>query len=413
MNIPGESGALRTAAPQVQRANFRHLYADIFWFGVLSGSTLAFQAIFVTRLGATAYQVGLLTAGPAVINLLFSLPAGRWVEGRPLIPLTFWTAALMRVGYLALIFLPWLFAPLLQVRAVLIVVMLISLPATILAISFFALFAGVVPAELRGEVVGKRNALVAVSMTVTTLLCGQILDRLPFPFNYQVVFGMGGLGAILSTYHLYRLRLPGGSSTPAPQPQGASASLSKSLVHLRSRFGLFILAYLAFYTFQYMGITLFPLSVVRLLKLTDAQISLGSALFYTVMLLVSLRLGRISQRVSHRRQLYLSALAFATYPLLLGLARGPVLQLFYWLACLLGGGIWAVISAALLNRLMEVAPEDNRPPYMTWHNIALNLGILLGSLVAPWLGEIWGLQNALLLTAALRILAGVLLVLWG
>jgi len=47
----------------VQRANFGHLYGDIFWFGILAGSAMAFLNIYAVRLGASALQIGLLTPG--------------------------------------------------------------------------------------------------------------------------------------------------------------------------------------------------------------------------------------------------------------------------------------------------------------------------------------------------------------
>ena len=42
------------ALPAEHRANFIHLYLDIAWFGVLSGSSIAFAAIYATRLGANS-----------------------------------------------------------------------------------------------------------------------------------------------------------------------------------------------------------------------------------------------------------------------------------------------------------------------------------------------------------------------
>lgn len=63
-----------------QRANMRHLYLDIAWIGITSGTTSSFLAIYATRLGASSWQIGLLTAGPAIINLLISLPVGRWLR---------------------------------------------------------------------------------------------------------------------------------------------------------------------------------------------------------------------------------------------------------------------------------------------------------------------------------------------
>ena len=92
--------------PVEYRSNFVHLYLDIASFGVLSGSAMAFVAVFAARQGASAFQIGLLSAGPATINLMFALPAGRWLEkhsgGRPV----FWASVLHRVFYLLWVPLP-------------------------------------------------------------------------------------------------------------------------------------------------------------------------------------------------------------------------------------------------------------------------------------------------------------------
>jgi hypothetical protein len=418
------------------RANFRHLYGDIFWFGVLSGSTLAFVAVYATRLGATGLEISLLTAGPAVVNLLVSMPFGRWLENRPLVRPTFWSAALNRLGYLALIVLPWLFGGRLQVWAIVLITLVMSVPGTLFAIGFNALLADVIPPDWRSEVIGRRNAIMAVSLTVTALISGQLLVRIAFPVNYQIVFAIGAIGAALSTYHLGRLRTAGqppavrigrplrdfassgmlraGDSTrPSAGLRFLARSKGKPLLRielLRSAFGTFLVSYLFFYIFQFTGIPLFPLFQVRVLDLKDSAISLGSALFYIVMLLVSLQLSRISTKYGHHKVLVIGALLFCSYPLLLSLAQNATL---FWVASLVGGAAWALVSAGLINRLMERVPDDERPAYMALHNLTLNLGILTGSLLAPLLSGAFGLREALLLTAGLRLLAGLLLMIWG
>jgi hypothetical protein len=413
----------------ITRANIRHLYADIFWFGILGGSALAFLNVYAARLGASAMQIGLLTAGPAIVNLLISLPAGRWLEGQALIPVSFWSSLLARAFYIPLIFLPWLFDDPLQISAMIWITLAMSLPGAILAISFNALFAGAVPADQRADVVGRRNALLAASMVLSTLLSGQILDRVPFPLNYQIVFGIGAAGALISSYHLRQLRSvdfqtaaanAGRRRTPRPprlrelflglidQPFSRLPVVKPEL--LRGPFGRFIGAYLIFYTFQYLCLPLFPLAYVNDLNLTDGMISLGSSLFYVTMFLISLRLGYLAHRFGHRIMLAVSAMAFSLYPFLLGVSDGPLL---FWVASLLGGLVWGAISASLVNRLMERVPEDQRAAGMALHNLALNLGILVGSLSGPLLGEALGIQPALLVGSGLRFLAGFLLLLWA
>jgi MFS family permease len=315
---------------------------------------------------------------------------------------------LYRLGYLVLIVLPCLLGSAGQILALILITLLMSLPGTTLAIGFNALFAEVVPDEWRAEVVGKRNALLAVSLTVSTLLSGWLLDRIAFPLNYQIVFGLGAVGAILSTYYLARLQ----SSPSNPQPLRA-ASTWRSLVRfdlLRGQFGRFLAAYLFFYTSQYMCLPLFPLVYVNTLKLSDGMISLGNGLFFTTMFLVSLRLNALAVRYGHRRLLAAGAILFASYPFFLGLARGPGL---YWVAAASGGVAWGLVSASMLNRLMEKAPKENRSAGMAFHNVVLSLGILVGSLLGPMIGAALGAQPAVLLGSGLRLLAGLLMIVWG
>jgi MFS family permease len=425
----------RLITPEL-RQNFHHLYADIFWFGILSGSTMAFLAIYAARLGASGLQIGLLTAGPAVMNLIFSLPAGRWMESHHLVRVSFWSALLYRAGYLALIPLPWLFISKWEIWTIVLITLVMSIPGTMLAISFNAMFADVVPPEWRSDVVGRRNALMSVSLSATALLCGQLLDRIIFPLNYQIVFGLGALGAAISTYHvgsiqfgdarpLRRIGRPlGDFARPGLQRFGDAIRLAvglrfltrsrgKSLLRfdlLRGPFGPFLAAYLLFYTFQFLPVSIFPLAYVHALNLTDGAISLGSALFYATMLMISLRLGHLSVQYGHKRLLVFSAIAYGIYPLLIGLARDATL---FWLASLVGGLVWGIASAAAINRLMERVPEDARPAYMALHNLAMNIGILAGSLSGPLLVEQVGIPEALLIGAGLRMFAGLLLAVWG
>ena len=92
--------------PAEHRANFIHLYLDIAWFGILSGSAIAFMAIFAARQGADGFQLGLLSAAPAIINLMVTLPVGQWLQTRPLSRTVFWMSFWHRLVYLPLIFLP-------------------------------------------------------------------------------------------------------------------------------------------------------------------------------------------------------------------------------------------------------------------------------------------------------------------
>ncbi len=426
--LPGRSMTLTANSQRIER-NLRLLYADVAAYGLLAGSTLAFLTIFATQLGATAFEIGLLTAGPAAVQLALSLPAGRMLAGRSLVHSTFWSSVWHRLAYLLLIPLPWLIAPAAQPEALVLLVLVMSLPGTVLAIAFNALFADAVPAARRARVVGQRNALLAVVTTLTTLGCGQLLIRLPYPLNYQLVFTIGAAGAALSSWMLGQMRLAADSPERHSQPIGDAARpglmrvfdamrpttglrfltraqpgalLRPSLI--RGDFGRLMGAYFFFYFFQFLPIPLFPLLFVRELGLSEWTISIGNGLFFSSMLLISLSSEQLAARWGQRRVLVLGALLYGQFPLLTALADGPAL---YLIASALGGAVWAVANVGLTHKLMDRVPPEDAPAHMALHNLVLNLGILAGSLLGPLLAVGLGLRNVLLLAAALRVLAGV------
>jgi len=391
------------------RRNFRALYLDIFGYGILAGSTLAFLNVYVARLGASNIEMGLLSAGPALISLLIAMPIGRWLERRPLIRTTYLSSIWFRLGYVVMVLLPWLLPPPAQIGSYVLLVLLMSIPGTALAIGFNATLAATVPADWRAHVIGRRNALMSLSMTVTSLMSGQLLDHITSPLNYQIVFGIGAIGAALSTIFLGRIQ-PLGPQTTAPirSSNGPGRALRFDL--LRGQFGWVLIAYLFFYLGQAVPVPLFAKMQVDQLKLTDGTISIGTAAFNGCMLIGSLYLARLTRRFGHRSVFAIAALLYGTYPLLLGLAENNVL---FFAASILGGAITGVMGGAQVNRLMERVPNDDLPAHMALNNMAGNIALLVGSMLGPLLADALGLREAILLSAGLRVLAGIALVRWA
>jgi hypothetical protein len=68
----------QAAIPREYQSNFMHLYLDIAWFGVLSGSTVNFLNIYAARIGSTGLQIGLIGAMAAIVNLFLAYRSRRW-----------------------------------------------------------------------------------------------------------------------------------------------------------------------------------------------------------------------------------------------------------------------------------------------------------------------------------------------
>ncbi len=390
----------RPVVPGTYRANFWHLYMDIAWFALTAATAMSFVGVFITRQGATAFHLGLLSAGPGVVSMLLSIPAGRWLARRSVEKSVLLTGVLTRLTYLPWVVLPFFLAPLEQVWALLALTILANIPGAALSIGFNTLFAEAVPLEWRGHVAGRRNALYAVIFIIITLLVGWILKVLTFPLGYQVIFALGVLGAGMSTYHLSRIKL----HQDAPLVSGIAAPKQQrlSFATLRGPFGKVLAALVIFHLTLFLPSPLFPLYMVNNLHLSDPQISLGTALFYVAMLSGSLLLNRLVRRWGNQKVTALGAASISCYPLMM--AAGHNVWGFL-LASPFGGMGWALAGGAMMNWVLErVAPEE-RGASLVWYNLAVNGAMLLGSLLGSAGGDWMGVRTALFVFAGARLLA--------
>jgi MFS family permease len=417
--------------------NFFHLYWDVAWFGVAFGSTLSFLPVFATRLGATGWQLGLLTAGPALVGVLFTLPAGHWIDGRPLGRVVTQTAFWQRLGFFALIPLPLILPTGIQIWAVLLLMLLMAVPGTALMVGFNALLATTVPPKARAQVVGRRNSLLAATIMLAFLLSGWVLDYLPFEWGYAAVFALGALGAGLSTYHLSRIQVP-----PASQFQGrplqdhaqpgrgvgvvggtsyrlavATRLWLTRLLSLKNIFGPIsgtywwvMVAFFLFHFTQWLPTALFSLFLVREVNLTDGEISWINAVFYLTLLIFSPFLAPLTTRLGNYRLTVMGGLLLGSYPLLVAFSYHLVPLI---IASVVIGVVWAIMSGSLVNRLLELTPETHRASHLAVYNMALNIAILFSTMLGPYLAEWVGLREALIIIGILRVGSGLALARWG
>jgi hypothetical protein len=166
--------------PDEHRWNFIHLSFDTFWWGILNGSTIAFLAVYASRINASAFQVGLLTAAPAVVNVLLTPTIMRFVRGKSTLKLVRWSNLIMRLFYVLLIPMPILFNQEIQVWMIIIITLVMNIPGAINGVMGNVFLAETIPSEWRSQVIGTRNALLAVSSMASSFMVGWILSSLSF-----------------------------------------------------------------------------------------------------------------------------------------------------------------------------------------------------------------------------------------
>lgn len=404
--------------PEKYRSNFIHLYLDIAWFGVLSGTAINFLNVYAARLGASGLQIGLLTAAGAAVNLFLAIPAGHWVSKRRTGKAVFWSSVLLRIGYLFWIPLPWLFDNQTQVWALILLTFLMAIPLTPLSVGFNALFAEAVPERYRARVAGTRNITFAVAYVLSSLLAGFLLDTVSFPQGYQVVFLTGAVGAALSSYHIRQIKPLDEETAPLTPTKADSSSQAGSppktsalrLDIWQTPFRAVLLGLFFFHFAQYIITPLYPIAFVRQLGLNDSNIGAGTALYYLSAMLASFQLSRIVHRLGNKRVTAFGAMGMASYPIMLAFAQTVV---HYYLLSFLNGVIFALVNGSYANYMLERIPPDDRPPHLAWYTMMLNLAILSSSVLGPLLADGIGLAPALIALGILRFTAGFVLLKWG
>lgn len=416
--------------PEYLRSNFFHLFMDIAWFGVLSGSTIAFLPIFAVRLGANSGQIGLISAAPAIANMIFSLPSIRLFPPKTLKRNLVITLVLGRLFYLIFIMLPIFFLPREQVGLIILITFLMNIPGTAMNIGFNSYFPEAVPMDWRGYVTGVRNAFFSITTVIASLVCGQVLSQFPFPVGYQIVFGIGFLGAAMSTIHVAQIRQDQTTLTipeEIPIPQSHTApnlsirlfervwnSIQKTIAESRQIFsgsykktmGMMFCFHLA----QYLAIPIFPVWQVDHLHLTDQTLSLGNGVYYVLDFLGSIKLVSLTRKHGNRVLTGIGLAMLGLYPIMIAYSQSTSM---FMITSMVGGLSWSIAGGVYFNYIIEKIPAPNKSPYMAWYSMILNAAILIGSIAGPLIASWVGIKNSLFIFAAIRILSGAAILRWG
>jgi MFS family permease len=400
-------------ADSVEGRNIRSLYAETTWFGLLSGLAATFVSVFALRLGATTGQVGWLTALPALVNVVWLIPAARLIERqRRRLPLILWAGFFQRLGYLAMAVMPFLIVTG-RVEALIVINTLITLPAAVISTAITSLIPDLTSAERRGQVIGVRWLLLSVMATVAALAGGSLLDLMPIPLNYQVLLGVGAILSLLSLRYLRRIQVPDAvllRRGDHPRRRYAWRRLRQSLSNIRSHhaFVRFTTASFVFYWGLYLPAALWSIIRVRDLGASDAWIGLIAVVVDASTIGGYFSWGKIRTRRGDRWVLIVTAFGVAVYSLVTALI--PTIG---WMipTSILGGLAWSGCNLALFNVMLGTCPDESRPTYVALYTALMNVTAFFAPLLGTALSEWAGIRIAFVVAGAVRVI-GTLLFMW-
>jgi MFS family permease len=375
--------------------NARYLEIEVVWAGLLSVAA-AFNSAYALRLGATNAQIGYLSSIPALLALLITIPAGQILNRRARrMPWVVWSLALTRVGYLLVAIIPWLGLNQ-QGAAVVWTIILFTAPAAVFGVGWNSMMADVVPEVQRARLFAARNIILAVVVTSGTFIASRWLAAAPFPINYQLVYLIGFVGSMISTFYITRMRVPD-SVVQASTTQ--SVSLKERVAGARDAFrqqpdfARIVGSTLAHGLGLWMIGPIYVLYYVRQLGATDGWIGTNATIASLTPVLGYYVWQRVVARRGERWVLIRTISVIGFYPILVGLTPNLTIILA-WTA--LQGLIAPGVNLGHFPMLLKVCPAEARPLYLGIYTTIMNIGAFVMPLIGVWLSDRVGFAPVLI-----------------
>lgn len=398
---------VESQSADVVKTNFRNVQIDAIGVG-LANAASPFLPVFLTHLNATSFQVGLLSSMPAVTGLLLALPLGRFLQRQSNIIKWFSIARLIVVASYALTGIISFFIPQsLLVNSILLIWALATLPQTVVAIAFSVVMNAVAGPNRRFELMSRRWSTMGVTTTLMVLGIGELLDKVLFPLNYQLMFIALSIGGLISYYYSSHLKLP----ETVPQPVTTVKSFKVQLLELKELvfnekpFISFMAKRFIFMSGVSLAAPLVPLYLVRYVHASDQWISIITTSQIAVMVLGYFFWTRLGRRKGTRAVLVWTTLGLSLYPFLLALTTST------WQITIVAGiaGIFqAGLDLVFFDELMKVVPIEYSAVFVGLAQSIQYLAAIASPLIGTWISDQVSLPVGLFAAAGLRFLGFIL-----
>lgn len=387
---------------ELQQRNFRYVQIDAVGVSI-SNVAAPFLPVFLTRLGASNFQIGLLSSMPGMTGLILAILVGRFLQTRTnVVP---WYS-LSRLTVILCYALTGILTLTVSEESVIIATLAIwafaTIPQTALAVAFSVVMNAVAGPEGRYALLSRRWAIFGLTGVVGTFIVTRVIDLVSFPLNYAMMFMVLSLGGFVSFYFSRKISLPDQVPPPLPSVRSPLQSLRNYATLLREH-----PVFLSFATKRYVYLSalvlsqpIMPLFLVREVHATDSQIGTINMIFTLVMLVGYFLWPRISSRRGGRSVLLATTLGMTFYPALSAATpQVPLIMIYAGISGLFQAGL----DLVFFDELMKTVPSEYSATFVALAQSMQYLSMIIAPLLGTWLANYIGLGGALWLSAGLRL----------
>jgi MFS family permease len=388
---------------EVQKRNFRYVQIDAIGVSI-SNVAAPFLPVFLTRLNATNFQVGLLSSMPGMTGLVLAIVVGRFLQTRRNVVPWYSLSRLMVILCYALTgILTISVSEKFVIIATLAIWAFATLPQTALSVAFSVVMNAVAGPEGRYALLSRRWAIFGLTGVIGTFIVTRLIDVLSFPLNYAIMFMVLSLGGFFSFYFSRKIHLPDQVPPPLPSSGSPRQNLSNYLALLRENpaFLSFSTKRFVYFSALVLSQPIMPLFLVHDVHATDGQIGTVNMTLTLIMLIGYFLWPWVSRRRGGRFVLLATTLGMTFYPALSALA--PQIN---WIILFAGiaGLFQAGLDLVFFDELMKTVPAEYGATFVSLSQSMQYLSMIIAPLLGTWLADYIGLGGALWLSAGLRLL---------
>lgn len=396
----------RADIKHIEDRNFMHLIMDVVWFGLALTATARFLSVFAIRLGATPAEQGLLIGLQGLVMGLSTFFAVAWRNRfQTTIDAINLPGFFFRFWFLLPVFTPFFPQPF-QIPWLLFSVAFTGVGQGIAGSLFLLHMREAVGDQRVNVLTSRRFAAMNIGLCVTALAFGWMLTVLPFPVNYQIMFGVAFLFSMVSQWHVMKTKPLYPVSMAAVMPTEAAPASTTRIWRLPG-WGMVIFASLATHLAFLSVNAIIPLVLVSTMKADEAFMGVFGLIELVGGILAGLTGEWFLRHMSPRRLTGLAVGMTAVTPLVIAIA--PSLNFALGGAILNGMG-WTLVAIGLFAILVERTPSHLMPRATTLYQQMLAVGTFVGPLIGSTLAG-WDvdLLTVLLVGAGLRLAGGLLI----
>lgn len=388
---------------EIQKRNFRYVQIDAIGVSI-SNIAAPFLPVFLTRLGATNFQVGLLSSMPGMTGLALAILVGRFLQTRrDIVPWYSLSRLMVILCYALTGILTLLVSEKFVIISTLAIWAFATLPQTALAVAFSVVMNAVAGPEGRYALLSRRWAIFGLTGVIGTFLVTRVIDLVRFPLNYAIMFMVLSLGGFFSFYFSRKIQLPEQVAPALPNTLSPRQNFHNYVGLLRQNPAFVSFASKRFVYFSAIVLSqpIMPLFLVREVGATDGQIGTVNMTLTLIMLVGYFLWPWFSRRRGGRFVLLATTLGTTLYPALSATTLDINLIILY---AGIAGLFQAGLDLVFFDELMKTVPADYSATFVAIAQSMQYLSIILAPLLGTWLVQYIGLGGALWLGAGLRFL---------